>query len=284
MATPEIDARSLELLESVTQGLDFRIPDVDWDSSIFEIPDSLTEALKNPPEPLTEGKLTERIVHGSGMFDALMDAVTAHLKLEYCEGRITGAEYTKAYISAIQFAMQYAVQFLLGKDLAYYQALGSQVQGITASIAAMNAKVQLAVAQAEAHLRKAQYANQVLGLATTESGREHVEAQTDTQVAQTDLVKENINLVEEQVETQRGQTCDTRSDGTTIVGTQGKQKDLYNQQITSYQRDSELKAAKLWSDAWITQKGIDEALLPPDQFVNAQVNEVLTKIKQVNGI
>lgn len=281
---PEIDTRSLELLESVTRGLDFSIPDIDWDSDVFKIPESLTDALQNVPEKLTEGSLTERIVHGSGMFDALMDAVTAHLKLEYCEGRITGAEYTKAYISAIQFSMQYAVQYLLGKDLAYFQALGAQVQGITASIAAMNAKVQLAVAQSEAHLRRAQYANGVLTLAATESGRDHTEAQTDTQKAQTDLVKENRDLVTEQIETQRGQTCDTRSDGTVIVGTQGKQKDLYNQQITSYQRDAELKAARLWSDAWITQKGIDETLLPPDQFVNAQVNEVLTKIKEVNGI
>lgn len=250
---PEIDTRSLELLESVTRGLDFSIPDVDWDSDVFKVPDSLTDALKRVPEPLTEGALTERIIHGSGMFDALMDAVTAHLKLEYCEGRITGAEYTKAYTSAIQFSMQYAVQYLLGKDLAYYQALGAQTQAITASIAAMSAKVQLAVAQAEAHLRKAQYANGVLTLGTTESQRGLVNAQTNTQNAQT-------TLVQEQTEQAHSQTSDTRMDGVTpVTGYTGNQNSLLKQQVVSFQKDSIIKAAKIYADSFATQISLSSA-------------------------
>ncbi|MNE83173.1 hypothetical protein D3C80_1799650 [compost metagenome] len=64
----------------------------------------------------------------------------------------------------------------------------------------------------------------------------------------------------------------------------GKQKLLYGQQITSYQRDSELKAARMWSDSWITQKTIDEGLLPPATFENSTVNSVLEKVRINNNL
>ena len=71
-------------------------------------------------------------------------------------------------------------------------------------------------------------------------------------------------------------------DGTTVTGLLGKQKELYSQQITSYKRDAEVKAGKLWIDAWITMKTIDEGLLPPDQFTNTEINEVLATLKTNN--
>ena len=99
---------------------------------------------------------------------------------------------------------------------------------------------------------------------------------------QYDLGVKQIILVSEQGEAQRAQTMDTRSDGTTVTGLMGKQKELYSQQITSYKRDAEVKAGKLWIDAWITMKTIDEGLLPPDQFTNTEINEVLATLKTNN--
>lgn len=61
---------------------------------------------------------------------------------------------------------------------------------------------------------------------------------------------------------QRAQT-DVRTDGSTVTGAVGKQKDLYSQQITSYQRNSELSAARVFSDAWITQKTIGRGFVAP---------------------
>jgi hypothetical protein len=49
----------------------------------------------------------------------------------------------------------------------------------------------------------------------------------------------------------------SRTDGALIVGSIGKQKALYDQQITSYKRDAEHKATKLFTDTWITQKTLD---------------------------
>lgn len=96
---------------------------------------------------------------------------------------------------------------------------------------------------------------------------------------------EQRKLLQEQTETQRAQTLDTRSDGTTPVGGVLKvQMDLQKQQIDSYKRESELKVAKLFSDAWITQKSIDEGLVPPDNYTNLNVNAVLTSLRTKAGM
>lgn len=57
--TSLIEDRSKELLEKLTTGLDFSIPNVDFDDKAFKIPDSLLDALQKVPEPLTIGLLTE---------------------------------------------------------------------------------------------------------------------------------------------------------------------------------------------------------------------------------
>ena len=180
----DIDIRSKELLSSVTEGLDFSIPNVDFDDPAFDIPESLANALQNTPEQLTVGTLTECVVDGNGCFDRVMTALKAHLNLEYEAGRITGAEYTKAYIASMQGALQFSVQYLLGKDNAFFQALGTQASALRANIDAYTAKVQLAIAQAQAHQLKAQYATTVLQLAATEEQKELVEAQTEVQKQQ----------------------------------------------------------------------------------------------------
>lgn len=98
------------------------------------------------------------------------------------------------------------------------------------------------------------------------------------------ILYKQSNLLQEQIESQRAQTSDTRTDGATVTGSVGVQKDLYRQQIDSYQRDSELKAARLFSDAWITQKTIDEGITPPGAFSNASVDAVLSTIRSKNGL
>ena len=95
---------------------------------------------------------------------------------------------------------------------------------------------------------------------------------------------QQYQLLREQTETQRAQTTDSRSDGAAVVGYVGKQKDLYSQQIDSYKRDAEIKAAKLVSDGWMTQKTIDEAALTPSSFQQNMVDTVLQVVKQRNGL
>lgn len=94
------------------------------------------------------------------------------------------------------------------------------------------------------------------------------------------IMPEQLKLVKEQGEVQRAQTLNTRSDNiTAVAGAIGKQKDLYDEQISSYVKDARIKGAKFWMDGWITQKSLDEGLLAPAQLANAKVDEVLASLK-----
>lgn len=101
---------------------------------------------------------------------------------------------------------------------------------------------------------------------------------------QLELIGEQIVLTSEQAEAERSKTLDTRSDGATVEGSVGKQKDLYDQQIDSFIKDAQHKVAKMFSDAWVTQKTLDEGLIAPSQFTNNEINEVLLAVRQNNSL
>lgn len=244
---------------NLTQGLDFTIPDVDWDDDIFKIPQELIDALKQPP---TKGKIediTTREYGGTGAFDAFMHSFHNHLQMEYDAGRITGAKYADTWTQLSAIALQSAVQYVMNRDKTYWDALLAQLNGLTQLINLNTAKVQLAIAQAQAHQNRVNYALTKLKLSTEDA---------------------NFANAVETVEATRAQTLDTRlTDNATVEGAIGKQKDLYDEQITSYKRNAELKVAQLWSDAWVAQKTIDEGLLAPQEFQNENVNSILTELR-----
>ena len=467
------DTTANTLLASLVGDKAFNLPDVDLNGDLFKIPDG-TGDLYDGIDKLTNEDLTTRVVGGTGVFDALMDGMSKHLKAEYEANRITGEQYTKAYISGVGGALQTGVSFLLGRDQAYWAAVQAQMQArlvevqvVLARVNIETAKIQLAeakmralIAEAEFGLTKmkiatedqqfclmkeqtisaeynnekilpaqwdgmelqnaaqtytnasilpAQLAGMVADTATktytntnilpkqadglevdndtktynltemlpvqtagliaeneikgvqktaieseitlqaTQNSKavyeltymlpvqlEGIEADTAGKVYTTtqimplqlagltldnlakDYTNENIltkqaamlaeqvtgvgfdndgkeyanenilpkqaDLLTEQVEVQRAQTLDTRTNGATITGSVGKQKDLYTQQIISYQRDAEVKAAKLFTDAWITQKTLDESLLPPGAFRNDSINVLLRTIKENNNM
>ena len=396
---------ALDLLTTITAGVSFEIPVIDLDQAIFELPGDESSALYEPIARIGIDTITDGEVTGPGAFDALMRGAKAHLTFEYEAGRITGAEYTKAYIAMVELAMTNATQFMLAREATFWEAQRSQITAITARAGLEQQKLQVAVTLFDANNAKANYARTVLSLASAEveydtvnytltnilplqlakltaentllatqntkmqeealnvtTQRSQITAQTsllgsqksmtDAQVlnepkrgvvldreaskitaettligtqnsklladksfveAQTDKISEEVNqiiaqtvllgsqklntdaqtlnepkkgsLLDEQVESARAQTLDTRTNGSTAVaGVIGKQKALYGQQIISYQRDSEVKAGKLFADAWITQKTIDEGLTAPTGFTNASLDQVLSKIKTELGM
>lgn len=104
------------------------------------------------------------------------------------------------------------------------------------------------------------------------------------QPAETNLVLGQVNLIKEQFEAERAKTLDIRSDGAVVVGSIGKQKDLYTQQIDSFVKDAQFKVGKLYSDAWITQKTLNDVLQAPTQYTNAEVDEVLIALRANNNL
>lgn len=278
MATHGGEINANQLMASLLAGEDIQIPIIDFDNPAFQLPADLDSELYKAVRRLTNDDLTSLVVDGSGTFDVLMTGYKAHLMEEFKANRISGAEYTKAFIALTGNAMSGAIQYLLGRDGAYWQAVAGQAAAITARVQLATAKAQYAATVLEALTSRANYALTKLKLAT-----EDVQFATGEYQLYNILPQQRLLLVE-QTEVQRAQTLDTRLDGNTVVGVLGKQKDLYTQQITSYQRDAEVKAAKIFSDAWTVQKTIDEGLLPPNGFTNANLDTILTTLKQNNNL
>lgn len=278
------DTEANKLMQSLLDGEEFEIPDIDLSDAKFTFPGGTDGPLYQPLEKIQLTDLTTRTVGGEGVFDALMESFSNHLKSEFEKGRITGAEYTKAYTALTESAMNQSVGFLLGKDQAFWQAQTAQLQAFTARVQLELAKVQLVTSQLEASNQKANYA-----LTKMKISSESAAYCTSVYTLENLLPQQLLNLVgqgaliKEQMEAQRGQTSDLRSDGTPVNGVMGKQKALYTQQIDSYQRDAEVKAAKLFTDAWITMKTIDEGLPPPTGFTNASMDTILAMLKAQNG-
>ena len=301
------------LIASLTQDVDFVIHNVDLSGPEYNFPGGTGGPLYQEVTPVTIDQLTTGTTNGTGAFDVIMKSLKAHLQEEYMANRISGAEYTKAYIAMVQSAMDQGVQFVLQKDQAMWAAINAQIAAITGRITMQTAKVQFASIQLEAQTARGNYALTKMKLSTesityctaqyqltsmlpvqlSKLTAEKVgqEAQNTTLQytlanilpQQVENLKAQEKLYDEQTEAQRGQTSDNRTDGAIIKGVMGKQKDLYVQQITSYQRDSEIKAAKLFTDAWITQKTIDEGLIAPSGFQNASIDVILANLKLKNG-
>ena len=214
---------------------------------------------------LTLPDLTTGTLAGTGTFDGLMRSVKAHLMEEFSAGRITGGEYTKAYIALVQVAMANALQFLLSKDQTYWTAVTAQKNVETIQYNLDNIlPVQLAMTQSQ------------------KTGQDKANEITDYNLAS--LLPAQLTLVKEQGEAQRAQTLDTRTDTAPVAGSVKSQKDLYAQQIISYQRSSEVNAAKIFTDAWVADSAIQDSPIVPTSFTSANISAVLDSIKSKNNL
>lgn len=313
----EIEANALHT--ALTKGEVFVIPTFDLSSADFNLP--APGPLNAPVRRLTNDDLTTGTIDGTGTFDVMMRSMNSHLEVEFKKNRLVGSEYSKAYIALTDAAMEKSIQFLLGQEQAYWaamvaqqQALLTQVQIVTARVQLQIAKVQLASLQLEAAMHRANYALLKMKLSTESvqyciaqytlanmlpAQRAQILAQTTMTEVQTSnlriegqiqtfnlekMLPQQLLLLVEQTHTQHAQTSNTFGGGGDIGGTLGAQRRLYDQQIVSYQRDAEVKATKIFTDAWVTQKTLDEDLPPPVQYSNASLEELLVNIKLKNEI
>jgi len=170
-------------------------------------------------------ELTEGTVEGSGYFDELMKAVTAHLELQHKLGRIKGADYSTVYLGAMQWAMQQAVAFALGRQQADKQA---------ELLAAQELKTDAEKLKVDA-----------------EKGL--VDQQTLTEIERTALTtaQELKTDAETALLTQKELTEDEQ---TILVQ---KQQALYVKQTDGFDRDAEQKSLKLWTDLWSIARSTD---------------------------
>lgn len=403
-------AADVNLLASeLLAGTNFVFPTIDINDPTFDLPEVSLDTF----EPISNDDLTTAVVNGSGVFDIVMKSIAAHIAVEYKSNRISGAEYTKVFIQAIETALNGSINFVLQRNQAAVQAETLKVQLATARIEAAAKRVELAKIILDSENAKMTYAlnkvrlaeadtqycaakfnlenmlpaqkelldNQVIGaelanstaeynlqtilpkqstLLTSQIGntnantanalkqrevlaeeleikhaqtfdtrtdglpvagvigkeklsldkqlemneeqkallREQVEAtrgQTTTTRrdgtpiagivgSEIQVKAKQVELVSEQVETQRANTKSTRTDGSPVEGSVGKQIELQDQQIISFQKDGQLKAARLFTDAWMTNKTVDDGLATPPSFSVVEVEPILQTIKTSNGL
>lgn len=285
---------ALNLLSTITAGVSFDIPVIDLSQAIYKLPGDETAEFYQPVTRVPFSQITDGNIEGPGIFDLMMKAGKAHLIEEFENNRITGAQYTEAYIALIQTAMDRATSFILARESTFWQAQTGQIEAITKRAVLEQERLRTAQAAIDANNAKAAYSKTVLSLANEALAYDQGQYQLstilpknalilDAQKAKLDeeilIVPKQGVLLDEQLETARAQTLDTRTDGVTLVsGVVGRQKNLFDQQITSYQRSDETKAAKILGDTWITQKTIDEGLLAPTAFTNAKLDEAFSKL------
>lgn len=410
----ESDKLSEKLYYNLNTSNNFGLDKLKIDLNEFNIPQELLNKILNYHISATVDEVTTKDPDGAGAFDVFMSAISKHLEKEFSQGRIVGADYSNAYLAAMQMALQQAVDFVLKKDQVFITTATSQLTAINAAIETIKAKVSLVLAQIQAYTAQTEYANKKLALATLHEQyinltaqydnllkeRERIEAQTAQIVAQTTQVPEQIKYIQaqttqlatqtaqipeqtkyiqaqttqlttqtaqipeqtkhiqaqtaqltaqtnqipeqtkhiqaqtaqvmEQMEATRGQTLGTRTDGTIIAGSIGasvkhsekqievmsaqikllgeqfetaraqtldvrsdnqpvkgqigKQKDVASQQIIAFKQKAGIDAANIASNAWITSKGMNDAVEAPTAMQNAALNNVVDQVYANAGL
>lgn len=235
---------------------------------------------------ITKRDLTGGEVAGAGLYDELMRTSSSHLEAEFKGGRIQGKEYSTAYIGMMQANLQTALQFVLQKDLTNQQLLLAQeqlaqavkqtelleLQKTQASIANDTAQYNLDTvmpkqteileqnllqAAEQVKLLTAQLAQVNAQTALTTSQETLVQEQVATERTNTtnptggmkkiayDKTQAEISVLDQKKLTEQKQTVGTVEDTSGLIGYEMTLKD---KQASSFDRDAEQKACKIYSD------------------------------------
>lgn len=303
------DQLSEKLYYNLTKSDNFNLDNLQINPNDFKLPDGLLDKIINYKVSATLEEVTTKDPDGTGAFDTFMTAISKHLEKEFSQGRIVGADYSNAYIAAMQMALQQAVDFVLKKDQVFISATTAQLAAIDAAIGIIKSKIALITAQIQAYIAQTQYAGEKLKLSNLHETYitliaqynklcEEVNVQkaqtsgtrTDNATvagsigAQIQMINEQIKLVREQIESARAQTLDTRTDGAVVKGQIGKQKDVASQQIIAFKQKAGIDAANIASNAWITSKGMNDAVEAPTSMQNAALNNVVDQVYANAGL
>lgn len=213
--------------------------------------DSLTTADKL--QVSEDGNYT---VHGEGMFDDLMEAVTKHLDSQYKLGRIQGAEYAQVYEASLNSAINGSVAFLTQKpdpDLLAMQIAEIKTK-IDLSIAEVKVKaatvrkIDQDIAQSKAQVKLINAQVTLTGAQKTKTDNESRLIGVQIEVAYAQLVKiwAEKNLLEEKLVSEYAQTRSGVAAGDSLLGSQ---MNLYEEQAKGFYWNAKRNWAKLTVDA-----------------------------------
>lgn len=194
---------------------------------------------------LTTGELV-----GTGVFDILMKTSREHLIREHSAGRITGQDFTNAYISMMQAVMVQATQYALMKDKTAYD---------------------ISLVSAQTNLVKQQEDNAIKEGLSIEANTAFTEARTLTEAS-------NKELVDQQVLTQTFQQEDIKQ-STLLKVAQEAQIDAETLNIPKQGIVIDKQAEKITSDISLTEQQkinlASEKLLTDEKVTSEEISQTV---------
>lgn len=284
---------SQEILNILTSKLDFTIPKVDYKDLDVSFPDELIKELSKTPEmPKPDNLASSNIEDNIPSYNRIMNAFRATLADEADKDRIDKNQYATILQAVMSTAMQLAVEYELNRYTNKYTSISAAIKAkadvATAKTQAAIAKMQLAQAQSNAHTARAQFASTVMDLGIKDSSYGSNQQNIKVAQKQIDQMNQNINasvasvsrddrVADKQIELM-GQNITSSKASVT------RDDKIADQQIESSKLRDVRDLGKVYSDVYLTQKGVDEGTATPSSLTSPNIDEVMTKLRTMHKL
>lgn len=284
---------SQEILNILTSKLDFTIPKVDYKDLDVSFPDELIKELSKPPEMPKPDNLANNDVEDSvPSYNRIMNAFRATLADEADKDRIDKSQYATILQAVMSTAMELAVQYELNRYTNKYTSISAAIKAkadvVTAMTQAAIAKMQLAQAQSNAHTARAQFASTVMDLGIKDSSYGSNQQNIKVAQKQIDQMNQNINASVSSV-SRDDRVADKQIElmGQNIASSKAsviRDDKIADQQIESSKLRDVRDLGKVYSDVYLTQKGVDEGTVTPSSLTVPNIDEVMTKLRTLHKL
>ena len=262
---------------NLASGYNANFPDGDFNT--IEVPPEILALLQQPVERVGVEALTTREFNGSGVFDILMYSSLAQLREEFRAGRITGAGFATAWASLIEQTMSNAVAFTLQKDEAKWKAITAQIEAYKVINELKLAQAQFAIARADFQNKQTDFAYGKAKVQTEIKQQCLIESQVllnKYDLEEKKPIEKNLltaELAKAAAETLRigADTLKINADKAMIDATRldmlpaqvantQKQTELYQGQIVSFEANTKIKVAEIYTSVWNTRQALAEPI------------------------
>lgn len=284
---------SQEILNILTSKLDFTIPKVDYKDLDVSFPDELIKELSKTPEmPKPDNLASSNVEDNIPSYNRIMNAFRATLADEADKDRIDKNQYATILQAVMSTAMQLAVEYELNRYTNKYTSISAAIKAkadvATAKTQAAIAKMQLAQAQSNAHTARAQFASTVMDLGIKDSSYGSNQQNIKVAQKQIDQMNQNINasvssvsrddrIADKQIELMGQNIASSKASVT-------RDDKIADQQIESSKLRDVRDLGKVYSDVYLTQKGVDEGTATPSSLTSPNIDEVMNKLRTMHKL
>ena len=284
---------SQEILNILTSKLDFTIPKVDYKDLDVSFPDELIKELSKTPEmPKPDNLASSNVEDNIPSYNRIMNAFRATLADEADKDRIDKNQYASILQAVMSTAMQLAVEYELNRYTNKYTSISAAIKAkadvATAKTQAAIAKMQLAQAQSNAHTARAQFASTVMDLGIKDSSYGSNQQNIKVAQKQIDQMNQNINasvssvsrddrVADKQIELMGQNIASSKASVT-------RDDKIADQQIESSKLRDVRDLGKVYTDVYLTQKGVDEGTATPTSLTSPNIDEVMTKLRTMHKL